>query len=360
MYILTLNTFSVAKKINYYIILCFIISAGCMHESEDFVENAIDYGSELNASTIKLNEGLSVLQPGAMVNVNDTHLLISDVEEEEVFKVFRLPDLEYLYSWGKKGRGPDEFQFVPVTIVNTESNAVNFYDISRKTLRYYSLSDTAFVGLGEKSFSYEGQQNVFTDITMVTDSLFIADYGNQETNDDFEFIGLKPSSETPLFKVGDYPSEDLTGFERHFADFKTSVSSPDGKKFGYFYLYHNLLKFIDLETKEVREVIINDDDLNDKQIEQGVFQYRTVKWASNDYLYVLGLNENRDVISEKLDEFITSLEIWTWDGDMVFRAKFDRPIHDFTVSEKAGKIIAYSQLNSSELYQYDLPDIINE
>jgi len=331
-----------------------------MHESEDFIEKAIDYGNELNASTIKLNEGLFILQPGAMINVKDTHLLISDVEEDEIFKIFRLPNLDYLYSWGEKGRGPDEFQFVPVTIVNTDSSSVNFYDISRKTLRYYSLSDTALVGLGEKSFSYEGQQNVFTDITMVTDSMFIADYGNQETNDDFEFIGLKPNSETPLFKVGDYPSEDLTGFERHFTDFKSSVSSPDGKKFGYFYLYHNLAKIIDVDTKEVREVIIDDDDLNDKQIEQGVFQYRTVKWASNDYLYVLGLNEDRDVLSEQIDEFLTSLEIWTWDGEMIFRAKFDRPIHDFTVTEKGGKIIAYSQLNSSELYQYDLPDIINE
>lgn len=346
------------KKVNYYIILCFIISAGCMQESEDFVEKAIDYGSELNASTIKLNEGLSILQPGAMVNVNDTHLLISDVEEEEIFKVFRLPDLEYLYSWGKKGRGPDEFQFVPVTIVNTESNTVNFYDISRKTLRYYNLLDTTLVGLGEKSFSYEGQQNVFTDITMVTDSLFIADYGNQETNDDFEFIGLEPNSEKSLFKIGEYPSKDLAGFERHFADFKTSVSSPNGKKFGYFYLYHDLFKIFDLETREIKEVKIYDDRLADKQIEQGKFQYRSVKWASNDYLYVLGLNEDRDVISEQLDEFLTSLEIWTWDGEMIFRAKFDRPIHDFTVTEKGGKIIAYSQLNSSELYLYNLPEII--
>lgn len=334
------------------------MSAGCMHENEDFVEKAPDYENELTASIIKLQEEISILQPGTMTNVNDTYLLISDVEEDEIFKVFRLRNLEYLYSWGKKGRGPDEFQFIPVTIANTDSSSVNFYDISRKTLRYYILSDTTLVDLGEKSISYEGQQNVFTDITMINDSLFVADYGNQENNDDSEFIGLKPNSETPLFMFGDYPSKDLAGFERHFADFKTPVSSPDGQKFGYFYLYHNMFKIFDVENREIKEVEIYDDYLKDKQIEQGQFQYRSVKWASNDYLYVLGLNESRDVISEQINEFLTSLEIWTWDGEMIFRAKFDRPIHDFTVSEKGGKIIAYSQLNSSVLYQYDLPDII--
>lgn len=41
--------------------------------------------------------------------VSEDRLVVCQPDMEQMFSVYRLPDIDYLYSFGRKGQGPDEF-----------------------------------------------------------------------------------------------------------------------------------------------------------------------------------------------------------------------------------------------------------
>ena len=80
---------------------------------------AIDYRSDLQSEKFYYNN-VSLLNPADIVNVADKYLVISDSDSEGFIKVFKLPEMDFLYSWGMQGQGPNEFEFIPLNEINTE------------------------------------------------------------------------------------------------------------------------------------------------------------------------------------------------------------------------------------------------
>jgi len=79
------------------------------------------------------------------------------------------------------------------------------------------------------------------------------------------------------------------------------------------------------------------------------YLYRSTVWASDDYIYLLGLNKEREVIyGDSLSPVKTSLEIWDWDGRPVFRSMFDRRTDNFAVLENHGKIVGFSKMAAAK------------
>jgi len=340
-------------------LLVFIVSCNEVEEETNIIQfEALPYSSELQSTEYSFDGEVNILNPGDIINVDDRYLIISDAEEDAIFKVFSLPELEYMYSWGSRGQGPDEFQYVPLNEINTSENKLIIYDIGSQNLYFYSVYDTSFVLEVNQTLSYDGQTNILTNITRLNENLYVADYGTTHEFTDYEYIALQPGDDTPRFRFGYYPQSDLEGPERYFEYIKTSVSSEHIGKFAAFYLNHNRFKLYDNEGNHMAEVQIDDDFLNNNRSNTESFQYRTVKWASHRYLYSMGIHGDRQEIEENIETFLTSLEVWNWKGEQIYRAKFDKPVHNFTVSEEHGKIYAYSIINSNVIYEFNIPDKI--
>ncbi len=344
------------------VFIVFLILASCSNYSDDeslVTVNAMNYQPTLQAFVHTLEDDMNLLLPREAVNIEDEYLIISDGEDEGFLKVFSLPELEFLYSWGKIGQGPEEYEHIPLTELNTFKDQLIVYDIGKRRLDYYTVNDTTLIRNKGLSLSYEGQTNVMNNIKMVKNDLFIANYGSAiDTNK--EFIALEPGNEVPLFKFGHYPSSDLSGLERYFADFKTSATSPDGTKFAAFYLYKNMFKIFNSKGQQLKKVLVEDDYITKQTVNPGSFQYRSLKAVSNNHLYLLGIYEDRDAVNENIESFRTSVEVWDWTGEQLYRSRFDRPIHGFTVSEKYDKIYAYSHNNLHQLFEYDIPSNLSE
>jgi len=315
---------------------------------------AIDYRSDLQSEKFYYNN-VSLLNPADIVNVADKYLVISDSDSEGFIKVFKLPEMDFLYSWGMQGQGPNEFEFIPLNEINTEGDNIIFYEFGTRVLREYVVSDTSLVLLEEASLSFDGQTHTLTGITKVKEDLYIAENGASFDNDTYELIALEPDVDQPLFYFGQFPETKLTGFEKLYEYLKTTGVSIDGSKIAATYLYHNKIKIFGNDGNLLSEFVVNDSD-SPNSGEGLSYQYRSVKKATDSNLYFMGMFEYEQTINENIETFKTTFEIWDWSGNQIHRAKFDRPIHNFTVSEKHGKIYAYSVLDMQNIYVFDLPD----
>lgn len=338
------------------IVISLFIIGSCSNEIEEGPE--LEKNVEIIESEIhELNDQTSLLNVSEMINVKDSYLVFSDEDPEAAFKVFSLPDLTYLYGWGGQGGGPEEFRVLPISEMFSHPEGFAIYDVGSQRIKVYSVMNDSIEEKSNGELTYDGQTNVHTQVNYLFDDVYIAEYGKEPADDDFEFIALQVDNEDPMFKFGQYPDTDSEGFERYFEFFKTTASSKSGDKIASFYLYHNLIKIFDSSGSLVDSVEVQDDTLEEMEITQGSFQYRTLEVATDDYLYALGIYKDREELSENMEEINTYFEIWDWDGNQVYRAQFDRPIHNFTVLESENKIYGYSSIDTGRVFEYTYKDM---
>jgi len=345
-------------QISFAVLLFVFLISGCsiFDESENFTSiEAIEYGPVLESETYSFDGQMNILRSGQMINFNDLFLIVSDAEEDAIFKVFSLPELDYLYSWGSIGSGPDEFRHVPINQVNVSNNQIIIYELGTQDLVSYEVTDSTFNYSGREELNYDGQHGILSGIKKLNDSKYIAEYGTGLEDTNYEFIALEPGNSTPLYKFGEYPETGLAEHERYFNYRKTTALSFKREKFAAFYLHQNKFKIFDDEGNLVDMFQIIDEYSDSTPSDQ--FLYRTAKEVSDQFIYTFGIHEKRESLSEINENFFPSLEIWDWEGRQIFRAKFDRHISDFVVSEKHQKIYAYSEHDITSLFVYDLPDV---
>jgi hypothetical protein len=343
-------------RLFFYLIIGFC-SCSCQFAESDLLETteALPFSDTLKSREISIVSNTGLLNPVKIINVDDTYLVISDNREEDLFQVYSLPELDYLYSWGRQGRGPDEFMFIPVVEINTKNDEIILYESGLQQLRIYTVTDTAFVLKEEMPLSYENQIDPLTHIQRLNDTLYIADYGTAFEDTNHEYVALRPGKNEPLLTFGKYPKTDLEGMERYFRYSKTNAASPNGERFAAFYLYHNLIKIFNPEGEELKAIQINDPFLSVDPLEDDFFRFRFLLSATEKYLYSLGVNTTNQEFSDNIESIKTSLEIWNWDGQPVYRTVFDEPVHGFTVSEKYNRIYAFSSLETQKIFEYELP-----
>lgn len=346
----------IRSNFSFLLLLCLLL-ASCSFSGNEVKEKkvqAINYGADLKSEKISY-DNLTLLNPADIINVEDEYLVISDSDPEGFIKVFKIPEMDYLYSWGRQGRGPNEFEFIPLNEINTTGSKIIFYEIGTRTLREYEVNDTSLVHLRNMGLSFKGQTNTLTGITKVYEDLYIAENGASFENDTYEFIALEPEIDEPLFYFGRFPETELTGFEKLYEYLKTTGASQDGSKIAASYLYHNKIKVFDDDGNLLSQYVVNDSDTPQPGEAQS-YQYRSLKKATDSSLYFMGMFEYEQAIDENIETFKTTFEQWDWAGNQIHRSKFDSPIHNFTVSEKHGKIYAYSALDMSHIYVFDLPE----
>lgn len=191
----------------------------------------------------------------------------------------------------------------------------------------------------------------------MNDNLYFADYGRRRIEEtDREYIALKPADKKPLFFFGKYPATELNGIKRYRQYRKTDVAKPNGLKFAAFYFYYNMFKIFNLDGKLLKTIHIRDPFISKKLRNKEKIHYRTVECATNKYIYTIGFYENKKKEDKHLVSNNTSLEIWNWSGQPVYRAKFNAHIDGFTVSEKYNMLYGISADSNNAIYEYKLPE----
>ena len=352
----------------------FFIYSNCTNQNESVFHKkveALEFSDTLKVLE-KFNlvdsDSLFISSPRRMFAVKDHFLILTELEPENFIHVFNLPDLNYLYSWGVNGKGPDEFQFPPGDFFVNEGNRFSIYDFALGQIRYFKVTDTSIVRAADaKSMRYSGQFNYLRGISRLNDSLYIANFDETPLNDpDVEHIAIKTDNNNPVSKFGKYPPSDIEGPDKLSLFAKTNISRHDGSRFAAFYSYFNRFKIYNSDYKLTTNVEVHDPSLSDRNIRQTGDNseriiYRYVRWASDEYIFTHGMNETSENLwDDPIPTLTTFLEIWDWDGNQLIRAHFDRRVIRFAVSDNLEKIYALGEDPFEKIYVYDISEIFQK
>ena len=315
----------------------------------------------LVATDISISEQEYLFSPVEMINYNDDYLIISERLNSDYIKIWKLPEVEFMYSWGDIGGGPEEFLNIPMYLQTYTDNLI-VHDVLARKVRYYNVTDSTLLLIKSSSLTYENQIDPLSKPVLLSPETFVVDYGTGFENTEYEHIIVKTDNDKPLGYFGSYPESELQSFDRYFEFSKTGIARPDLERYATFYNNYNRFKIYNRSGVLLKDMVVEDPVLSEMDdhnpADYRYFLYRSPVWASNDYIYSLGFNGYSDDLFEGANiSTKTSLEIWDWDGNPVYRAAFDRYIRDFTVSEKHNKIYAYGFNTETSLFIYDLPQL---
>lgn len=339
-----------------FILLLFLFLTSCdiKNNRNTFIVKGFPINIELNSTTIDIP--INILAPSAITILEDK-LLIFDNVKDSLFKVFNLPAIDYLYSYGNLGRGPDEFIFVNFHYIKAINNELELVDNGR--LKRLMINQYGFTT--KKVITLPRLENPINSPQRINDSIYVAD--NIFTSDESEHLLINVNMKKIIGKFGRYPNDDLNikdNVQKYQIYKKFNISSPAGNHFAVFYKYFNRIKIYNSSGDLQKSINLEDCKIQKFSIEhreRNTIYFYTDPFATEKYFYALRINIPGIEYKKNFDTFRPELLIWDWDGNPTARCILDRPITSFTISEKYREIYGVNSMTESKVYKFDLPEL---
>jgi len=336
---------NIKKATIHIVIICVITSFFFSCNRTEKVVKHFPSVQEINAIDIPINE---IIKFGGIYKLKDYLILRDRAESANVFfYVYKYPGFQFLYPFAEKGQGPDEY-LQPIAVRSTSGNYFSFSDYGKNIFATFRLSDTENTLIYSSNMSPENGL-YFNGINQVDDSLFLItrenlrwsrrDLINLYTN---ELIDSIPNT---------FDLEKILGKD-YFTTFDATYTTSNNKRFAYGYLLIDLLEFGAIQNNKM--IITNrvgmkkapefhldgrpggrfrDNVLNNRVYYHGLT-------CGNKYVYALYLNITWGDVP--INEHITFVEIYSWDGTPVTLLKLDKNISNFVVDEERQIIYGFN------------------
>ena len=328
---------------------CFLyLSVSCSSIEPETINATLPNVERLSGTSVKTP--VSMLNQKALTVVDDK-LVVLDQIKDGMFKVFKLPELTYLYSWGRTGRGPDEFISVDPNYFRSYSNHLELMDLG--VLKKFELYETHFKVL--KSINLPKLQNPLNSIQKLNDSIYVVDDEFEAEN---EHLLININKNEIVKEFGEYPKDNLhtkSNLERYQIYLKYVVSNPKENKFAVFYESFPKVKFYNSKGELLKSVSIEEDTNFKYSVEnknQNVI-YFSFPYATENYIYAVRVNKTEDQVAQNFDAYKPEIIVWNWNGDIITRYILDKPITRFAVSENHNELYGTSLFEESKIYIYE-------
>ncbi len=336
------------NNMNKYItpfLLATLILSSCHSPSSEIIITEFPEKVKLSAKTIKTKP--IILAPKEMFIIND-RLWIFQNQKDTIFDVFHLPDGEYLYSTGTKGKGPNEF--ISPRFIQKMNNGFSILDNTE--VRITEIADN---GLLKTIESYR-PFNIFpiNGFVRLNDSLVCAfAYCATGMKGKYEYrMANRFTEKEKVFSL--YPnltSKEYEGDQRCQIYYKYLASNPQTSQIAAFYTYFKYIRFYNYDGSLEKEIHVNItpyESVNIENQEERMMYY--VKVVSTErFIYALCLNTQGDD-----DISMLEIQVWDWNGTPIIQYALDRTFDTYTISEENKKLYTAFEENEDEIYMYDL------
>jgi hypothetical protein len=339
MKIKTLDFFGLSMM---FLISCSTNNIDCLIEYE------LNEPKTLNGKEINISNKL--LRPKSM-SIIDNKLLVFDDINEGIFNIYDLANFKNNFTWGRKGNGPDEFQFIDDNYFRSFKNQLELIDNGK--LKVLTLEDSSFNV--ETLFHFDRSYNL-NRLQKVTDTIYFLD--NNIEDDTYEHVMIDLNSSNIIKYFGSYPENHQSKLEPHIkyqVYQKFNVSNIKSGKFVTFYQFLPLIKIYSIHGNIICKIMIKDNEsvkLDFVNLEKNSIQF-VQPYATEDFIYVLKINMNEEKIFKEIDNIQPSLLKLNWDGVVLKHYKLDKFITRFAISENS-ELYATSMLNENIIYKFSL------
>ncbi|MDH6344229.1 hypothetical protein M2480_003163 [Parabacteroides sp. PFB2-12] len=292
--------------------------------------------------------------------IKDDYFLMQNLnmggENPGMYMLFRLPDFQYITSFGKRGNGPDEFLF-PHIFPTGKKDALSYvYESSRKEL-YKANFDGELTSVGvefEKvpkavrsdiyGFAADDNTYYYTEIVPRGRAFFRAKMeGDSLQTEQLYNISFSEKHKSWSAYIGDF------------------LVHPEGKRLVYAYKYFKRILFYDTESGVAKTVDFNKEGVvaaNDI-VTLGPDNV-TFYWGAScsaDYIYLTYSGRTPIQVTKENNEGdgYIFVEQFDWHGNPIRKYKLDH-WGPTVVDEKNQRIYQLSYLYDDPLFVYEMND----
>jgi hypothetical protein len=304
----------------------------------------------LEGKTIILQN--SMFNPLAMTILDDKLFVFDDVKED-IIKAFSLPEIEFAFSYGNVGRGPNEFLKIDNNYFMAYSNQIELLDFG--VLKRLKIIDDRMETF--EAISLPRLKNPINRIQKLNDTIYVADNAMDENQ---EHILIDIGKNEIIKEFGDYPNDNLNvkdNIEKYQIYAKFVVSNVKQNKFAVFYQSFPILRIYNKFGELQKNIYIKDDNSIEyfaENRDQNLI-YFSFPYAAENFIYVMRVNKTEVQIMEDLNNLKPEILVWNWDGNLVARYRLDKIISRFAVSEKYKTLYGTFMMKGNEIYEFDLP-----
>ena len=341
----------------YLLTMCLVVILSFSCNNTEEVEKKFPLVQELKASEVPINE---IIKFSGIYKLKDYIILRDGSENCDVFfYVYKNPGFQFLYSFARKGQGPEEF-LSPSVVRNTPDNFFSFRNYNNFVT--YQLLDTSSTFINTFKIPPVERGFLLTGLTQVGDSLFLTKRQSSKSTRR-ELINLYTHE-----IVNDIPNtfnlEKKLGKD-YYTTFEESLMTSNNKCFAYGYLLIDLIEFGSIQNNKI--VITNRVGMKkppnfylyesgrkggefEYNVQHNIFYYHDISGGNN---YVYALYANIPWGAFKGENAASLIEVYTWDGNPVALLKLDQGISSFVVDEEMQTIYGFNaDINEDYLYAF--------
>lgn len=299
---------------------------------------------------VHLIDSTKILNPKGIYCYKD-YVVIIEGKNNPAFSFWKTDDLQYCFSSGFIGGGPNEF--------------------IRPRSDYFATSDSSFFILDSNiecevqilkenikiiNKEYITIPDAINQMIRLTDKKYIMS-GNTDGKNNAEHI-LYNANAGEYTYFGKFPSKNIPNERKFIFDFKYTAGRDDKPYIWDFYEKHNLIRQYDLEGKLLQEVHLSNieerhnSDSKSRDLKNRPY-WRIIQTTSK-HIYTLFYRGETDKLIYS-EGAIPELQEWDWQGNLIRRILFDKKYNQITISE-TGILYAINTINdfNNQIYSYKL------
>lgn len=321
----------------------------------------------LPADSVKIDQ---IVQVESWTKAGDKAVVFSPLTED-VFYVYKLPEFRFLYSFGQKGEGPEDFsEFMRLTENNLMNDDLYVYDngTSQGPLSVVSLSDDSHMQRRirdfRKGFNYIVSDSVWIGYyprTIDWKDMSVRGYMSVWNKQGEDIQELPLLSHTSQFGITYRDMQNKSGIIIQGDTYNRAGVATNGKKLVVYYPDRFRMEFYKLNpdgTLEFEKYLgeeytleeLNKIDMAGRKKGENL----TLLRGTDDYIYAFKYGYKNDGDGRKPVK--SYLEIYDWNGKGIVKYDLGRYFDKYIVDGKNGKIFCYdTETDFDYVYTYKLP-----
>lgn len=327
-------------------LVCMLVAAGC---SESGVKTCDLSDYKVESCTLQVHRLDSVLIFPQSINAYQNYIIVMEPgRNDSLISVFSRDNLKYLFSGLQMGRAKNEmFSLYKDFFAYTDSS---FFLLSQNNIvKEWKLNGDSIAFIGEDKIE---SSDALNHVLRIGKGKYVtAGLTDGSGNEHFLYTSGKSIG------FGNYPEPKPEGTSNFYLNISMSAGMEGKDRIWDFSKGCDLVRSYDLDGNLMETIkIINDErqPTSNKNEDDYSLCYYNIAW-NKSYIAVLYnvVLPRKDYYDKELGSCPWELQLWTWDGKLKRRLKFDHAFNMYTISDD-NILYAMWSVKPNVLYTYDL------
>jgi hypothetical protein len=284
---------------------------------------------------------IDILDQYVRIAVNNDYLFLVGNMTDIIFRQFALPRVDYIKSFGHRGRGPGEYIKTPDIYISPTTELLYIYRPEISAFYSYKISNA-----GDLSFEHEFKVErgiLYNQFHIIGDSLLVY---NKVPELGIGRVDLRTGR-----SIGDLPFPIRDGYEEtDYYHPDKGVLAANGEYIAYAYHFLKQIDIYNISDLSLKARIIGAGHKEPTHLDENSDMYYYNVYCTDKYIYAYYAAPNARNGGEN-----NYIEVYDYDGRPIARYDVGVPIGGmFAITPNDSTLYGYSHLHENRILKYNL------